>query len=190
MYGGQAFSLSDDRNGTKSSALKLLSNGYLQAPAGIYFNLNFSVTFWVYLLEQPPCWSRVLDFGNGPSSDNFYIAFCNPITLITQYYKNYTNICSFQSLPIFAIKTWYFIYVGLQDRIMNIYVDGKFATKLTASEISTKVTRTLNYIGKSNWNRDRQVSQKLDDLKIFNRALDEKEILIEMNSSVNSNIRI
>jgi len=39
------------------------------------------------------------------------------------------------------------------------------------------VTRVRNYIGKSSWSGDNYFHGDLDDLRIYNRALTEEEIL-------------
>ena len=47
-----------------------------------------------------------------------------------------------------------------------------------------KVVRTNNFIGWSNWlNPKKPYHGLIDDLKIFNRALDQTEIATEMNKA-------
>ncbi len=58
-----------DRNGVASSALSL-SNGYVQAPSGAYFDGgDFSVMAWVYP-RAFNYFSRIIDFGNGQFNEN------------------------------------------------------------------------------------------------------------------------
>jgi hypothetical protein len=46
--------------------------GYVTAPAGVYFDGDFSVSVWIKALSLAS-WQRVFDFGNGPASDNILI---------------------------------------------------------------------------------------------------------------------
>ena len=47
-----------------------------------------------------------------------------------------------------------------------------------------KVVRTNNFIGWNNWlNTDQQYHGLIDELKIFDRALDQTEIATEMNKA-------
>ena len=50
-----------------------------------------------------------------------------------------------------------------------------------------KVVRTNNFIGWNNWlNTDEQYHGLIDDLKIFDRALDQTEIATEMNKKADA----
>jgi hypothetical protein len=44
------------------------------------------------------------------------------------------------------------------------------------------VERKMNYFGKSNWDIDALFDGCLDEIKIFDRALSQKKIQIEMNT--------
>ena len=46
------------------------------------------------------------------------------------------------------------------------------------------ITRTSNYIGRSNWMVDQDANADYDDLKIFDRSLNQQEILFEKNNNL------
>ena len=186
LFGGQSFSLSANRNGMISSALELQSNGYLQAPTGVYFNGDFSVTFWFYLLDTPGQYSRVFDFGNGESSDNIYLSYNN--NLMIGYFNGDTSVCSISSSQNPNINTWYFVGFVLSSGKLTIYFNGVSSIDSFSNNFKPiNISRKNNYIGKSNW-PDLQVHQKIDDLKFFNRALNITEIASEKASNFSCNI--
>jgi hypothetical protein len=61
-------------NGGPGNALDLNgTNAYAQAPNGIWFSGDFTVKGWVFVRSYNP-WSRLIDFANGPTSTNVYLA--------------------------------------------------------------------------------------------------------------------
>ena len=57
-----------DRFGNLNSAFQL-NSGYFKAPADSYFGESFTIMAWVKLNNYIR-FQRLLDFGNGPDSDN------------------------------------------------------------------------------------------------------------------------
>ena len=62
-----------------------INNGYVTAPAGVYFNGDFSVSVWIKVISFGN-WQRVFDFGNGPNNDDVMI-----ITSTTEGYYYYLH---------------------------------------------------------------------------------------------------
>ena len=190
LFGGQNFTLSGDRNGMTSSALELGSIGYLQAPSGVYFNGDFSVTCWFYLLATPLKNPRIFDFGNGSFLESILITY--DINRIRLRVCKIPSACyDAGSTQNFTINTWYFIGLVLNDRNLTIYFNGVSSfDSFTNNFKPTNITRSNNYIGKSNSDSHLQVRQKIDDLKFFNRALNITEIALEIASNFNCNINM
>lgn len=75
---------------------------------------------------------------------------------------------------------WTHITVVLKGVIASIYMDGvNVATG--KSQIPLNITRTRNFIGKSNW-LDQNANSYVKNLRFFNRALNLTEILNNTNS--------
>ena len=71
----------------------------------------------------------------------------------------------------------------------SIYIDGtEVTTPGSQSNLPTftvaDIMRYSNFIGRSNWNSDQDADAYFDDLKFFNRALGEQEILFEMQQFI------
>ena len=75
LSNGVGYSFSTDRLSTPNSAI-YFNNGYLQAPSGIYFYGDFTITAWVKARVMASA-SRVLDFGSCGGCDNVFMAY-NP----------------------------------------------------------------------------------------------------------------
>ena len=59
----------------------------------------------------------------------------------------------------------------------NIYIDGKLAAKTTGITIKPSDIRPmLNYLGRSQFNADSNISAYYDDVRIYNYALNADEV--------------
>jgi hypothetical protein len=64
-----------DRFGNPQSAL-CLNNGYATLSPGVYFNSSFTITAWVYPLDQNSRYQRIIEFSNGPWINTVGFAYC------------------------------------------------------------------------------------------------------------------
>ena len=185
MSFGQNASFSEDRYGKASSALDL-SFGYVQAPEGIYFSSEFTINVWIVLRSFLGC-MRIIDFGNGASSDNIIFAFdCSnqkySSTYITLNIFNNNRQKELTVKESILLNTWYFLTAVVNDSSVRVYYNGTF--KMSGNcDLARNITRIKNYFGKSNWANDPYINAKIDDFKIYNRALNENEILEEMRAN-------
>jgi hypothetical protein len=72
LFGGSRYSFVPDRFCSANSAI-YFNQGYLQAPSGVYFSGDFTVTAWIYLKSYKSS-SRLIDFGNGVANNNILVA--------------------------------------------------------------------------------------------------------------------
>ena len=176
LFGGSLVSLANDRFGRNSSAIDL-NSGYIQAPSGVYFDGDFTVTFWMFVREQLD-YGKVIDFGNGAGIDNVLIEFKDDLLGVETYDSNeMAQIWANQ----YFLNVWYFISIVLKGTTLSFYYNGTLVRSASAY-VPNNIMRTKNYVGKSNWNGDPNANAVYDDLKFFNRALNQIEISIEMDS--------
>ena len=177
---GKSVTFSNDHNEKENSALDL-NNGYVEAPEGIYFNGDFTISAW-FMLRKNTSYARILDFGNGQASDNIVLTFLEQNTHFYLYINN--GNYSFNNIvpnPL-NLNQWYFITACLENTTTRIYLNGSLV--LTDKNIIPRnITRSKNYIGKDNWGANVMTDGKIDELKIFNRALNKNEILQQMESN-------
>ena len=141
----------------------------------------FRSTFWlfVYTFDSSLLWSTILDFGNGYTNDNIYIGLLDTVIIRSVIFQSASHADTNSPTDI-SLNQWILISVVLKQSTLMIYYNGALQVT-TGSYIPYNIQRNNNFIGfvyywcgKGDF--------KIDDLKIFNRALNETEILIEKNS--------
>ncbi|MDP4182114.1 MAG: LamG-like jellyroll fold domain-containing protein [Bacillota bacterium] len=163
MYGGL------DLNG---------SDQYVSLPAGITSSLNdFTISAWVNL-DTLNTWVRIFDFGVGTNSYMHLTAKSGSGVLkfgiTTNGYANEEQINGTSALPT---GSWQHVAVTLSGNKGSLYLNGQLVgtnNNMTLKPSSLGDT-TLNYIGKSMFN-DPNLDGKVDDFRIYNKALSTSEI--------------
>ena len=188
LFEGASYSFVSDRFCSLNSAI-YFNKGYLQVPAGVYFSGDFTVTAWIYL-KSYQYYSRLFDFGNGEGSDNVILA----MYATTSQIRGLTFIGSsrsyIQTSIIINLNEWYFISFVLSGTTGYIYVNGNQVVNGSLFA-PNNITRTSNYIGKSNWASDSNADAIYDEIKIFKGALSSNDIMNEYTtSSNNSNLKL
>ena len=180
-FGGKDISLklnaaaTTDRFGNENSAT-VFNLGYGEFPSGKYFNPSgFTYMIWVKVLSYNN-YQRIIDFGNGASLDNVLVAFKGNMDRIVIDIYSKIAVYSTTSKSI-ELNEWLHITVASSGNNVVLYLDGVEEFSFTA-QISDVVT-TKNYLGKSNWNGEPNVHAIFDEMKIFNKALTIKEIMVE-----------
>jgi arabinan endo-1,5-alpha-L-arabinosidase len=178
MTQGSLSSFAKDRFGCPNSSLAL-NGGWTQVPPGIYFDTQeLTITVWIYP-QQFGVWARVIDFGNGPNSNNIVIhQYSTPVFVI---FSN--TIIVNQAVSAISLQTnkWQFLAVTLNFNSSRIYIDGQLTINLNKQYTLQISNRTNCFIGKSNWAGDGYSYSYLDDLRFYNKSLSQEEILELMN---------
>lgn len=155
-------------------------DAYISIPQGIMKDINdFTICTWVKL-DTEPTWSRIFDFG---SSTSKYMMLANmgegrlryAITVSGNTIEGNEKICD-TSEPL-PLGVWRHIAVKQAGNTVTIYVDGKKAGEADNIELrpSDLGATSKNWIGRSQYN-DALLDGKVDDFRIYNRALTESEI--------------
>ena len=182
MTQGSLTSFVSDRFGNANSALAL-NGGWTQVPSGVYFDSTaFSISVWVYP-QQVSSYSRIIDFGNGQSSDNILFALSNGNTLQPYFYFFNGSITLFSttSKQNLTLNEWQFLTATFNSTHLSIYLNAKLTACPYNKKTLSYVLRTKCYIGKSNWAGDGYSYSILDDLRFYNKSLSQTEILDLMN---------
>ena len=187
MYGGANTIFTNDRFNRPLSAISL-NTGYLNISASDFFGTGkFTIMAWVKVRNYNK-WSRLVDFGlSGLGSyDNIGVAFTRGINGIPQLlmHTNITLSLSFtKSMTVLTIGVWQHLTCTFEFPNAYIYVNGSIEMIGSSTGPITTEIRDSNYLGRSwNYPSDTDADADIDDLKIFNRALTQQEILDEMNS--------
>lgn len=169
------------------SSVSIVNGSYLQAPPGYYFNQPFSISAWVYILNQTYS-ARVLDFANGAPNQNVFLAYSIGNTnnfFLKVYYGNistqYKGVLN-PSSPVLGTNYWFHIAATLHpNNTACLYYNGSLVTQSVWTNESINFWRTKNYIGKSNFNgSDGPTFAKFRNVRIYNKALDSSQIQNDM----------
>jgi len=174
LYDGKNVSLTEDRFGKPNSALRL-NYGSLRIPSGIYFAGDFTISAWVKL-NKARHFARIIEFGNGAYADNVELSVYSSSSYIHMktWFKTNTKGFLVSGTPL-ELNRWTHIASVLNGGKAKIYFNGVQVAE-GSQYLPRNVSRNINSIGVGNFPGDESADAYYDEIKIFNRALDEYEI--------------
>jgi hypothetical protein len=191
-------SYAEDRFDNPKSAL-YLNHGYFQMPKSVYLNGDFTISLWIKPLSFGR-FSRIIEFmgrsfiSNSQNGDNenqnssfplkisrisislSHLSSDKPSIVIIEN-QNEKYLISDQTLPL---NSWTQLSFVLNKHLALIYMNGSETARTNDMPAPSSFMRTCNFIGRSCSNGKVKGDFMLDDLKIFNRALNSHDIQREM----------
>lgn len=178
LYNGASISSNDYKTGNRSL--------YLSAASSQYVNINpfttgingITVACW-FRSNNTGNWGRIMDFGNGPNSNTFlisvngnnsnklYFAVSNNGTEVSTT----TNYSPNNNTWIHLVWTMTYATSGSSTCIWNVYINGALYGTYNNKYYPQPVSRSNNYLGRSNWTGDSYYNGYIDDFKMYNRIL-------------------
>ena len=180
-----SYSFVTDRYGTTNGAI-YFNSGYAQVTSGVYFGGDFSVLAWVNAQSASQANARLIDFGTSSLAvDNVLIGLESSALQMSPYVYVVNNgtYTSMGSSTFLVIGTWAHLAVTLNTTTAKIYINAVVTNTNTAFLIPRSLTRTLCYIGKSNYGGDALANAYFDDLMIFTKGLSQTQISTVMNTA-------
>lgn len=154
------------------------------------FHDGFTVTTWAQFSGSASggSWERIFDFGNGVDQNNIFLGrygTTNDIVLgIHDPGKDQYLIAP----DAISDANWHFWAVSCSGDSCSLYKDGANIASSKKMKIPQNITRTSNYIGKSNWSADAYFQGGIDEFKVFDDSLSDAQILtIYTNESAKKN---
>ncbi|AWB43047.1 glycoside hydrolase [Paenibacillus sp. CAA11] len=151
------------------------TDSYISLPGLIGDAEDFTFTAWVYW-NGGGAWQRIFDFGNGMTKHMFLTP--SQHTGVLQFtihdQGQDQSLLAAEALPS---KQWVHVAVTLQGDKGTLYVNGKEAAasdKITYNPKELQVKEA--YLGKSRYTADPFFQGKLDEVKVYNKALTPLEI--------------
>ena len=159
------------------------ATAFAQAPAGVWFNGDFTVEAWVFCRSYNN-WSRLIDFADGPNLTNVYVA-------LTAGSGGYPTMGVFANTgtPILTATTqlptnqWAHLAATVHGTTGTIYING-VAVGTGVVNAAPNNLRTNNYIGRSNYAADGYANAIFDDVRIWNVARTQSQIQAFMHHSL------
>ena len=144
------------------------TDDYLEAPDGFDdFTSGITVSVWAYTTDYQK-WSRFIDFGNGSANDNIILGtYSDTDDLFFEIYNSTDSSGKVIAADAIKLNTWQMFTATCNAQgDARIYVDGQLVQqgKMATPNI---LTRTNNYLGRSNWSGDEYYRGQLDDVRIY-----------------------
>jgi hypothetical protein len=153
---------------------------YASLPPAVYFSGDFTIECWVYLTATTN-WSRIIDFGNGSGSNNVLFSTSAGTSGSPGFYVGGSQYQANGTVPL---NQWTHLAATLSGTNATIYING-VASGTATFPTPANVTRSLNYIGRSNWGwGDPAPEGSFDDLRIWSVAKTGPQLIAEMNSEL------
>jgi hypothetical protein len=122
-------------------------------------------------------WQRIVDFGRGEDVDNVFFGRSGTTTNLTlRIHDGSIGTGTLTATDALETNVWHH-YVGTCDSAGNakIYRDGLLMASGNIG-VPADVTRTSNYIGRSNWAFDAYYRGRLFDVRLYNRPITAAEV--------------
>ena len=164
--------------GIDNNALNLDGNNdYIDLPNGFNdYSNGITVSIWAYPTAASS-WARFMDFGNGAGFDNILMSReGNTSNLIFEAHGNGASGGRVTAVNAIELNKWQ-MFTATVDKDGNaaLYKNGQLLQ--TGNVNISDVIRTQNYIGRSNWGADSYYKGRIDDFRIYDKALNESEVM-------------
>jgi hypothetical protein len=143
---------------------------FIKSPEGIYFNGDFTFETW-FLKRNNNNWSRIFDFGNGPDRQNMIVVLSKETSGKLSFHVTKDGLSrSFELTDPTPLNEWTHITLRLTGNIGWAYINGNLS-KYGLLQKPPDISRTVNFIGRSNWAGDKMADVLLDEFRVYKYAL-------------------
>jgi len=162
------------------------SSEYVTLPSGVVSSLSAcTIAFWANL-DSVTSWQRFFDFGTG-TTKYMFLTPKNSSTSKIRFAITTSGSSGEKQIDgqaAFPATGWHHIAVTLDGAKGTLYVDGQQVGQNTSMTLtpSSLGSTNLNYIGKSQYS-DPYLTGRVDDFRIYSRALSASEITSLMANS-------
>ncbi len=155
------------------------TNGYLTLPSGMVNGIgDFTASAWVKT-DVSAMWARVFDFGSGTGTYMFLAPVGGTGAVRYEIIAPGNSAQDIDSPSAISVGVWHHLAVSQAGTTGILYVDGVAVTtngSLTLNPSSLGST-TQNYLGKSQWASDPNLTGSVDDFRFYTHALNSSEVL-------------
>jgi hypothetical protein len=145
------------------------------------FNLNYTKGYSIEAWMKPEAfnsWSRLIEFSNGPSSNNIILGNVTNTSAFGYhvYPQAATAAGRLEISNFFTLNKW--VHVTLTHDInglVNVYRNGINMGSMTMN-LPANIARSHNFIAKSAWSQDGFFKGRIGFVRIWNKAITPQEI--------------
>jgi hypothetical protein len=166
-------------NSANSGYYSFDGQDYAQVPSGFNdFSGGITILAFANFGASTDLWERIIDFGNGAENNNILLAR-EGVTgnLRFQLYNGVSQAISLNvGLTGGIIENAWGFYAARLDGTNYLLKNQNSSTSGASAVLPTSVTRTNNYIGRSNWIGDDYFNGSIGVLAIYSGALTDAQI--------------
>lgn len=155
------------------------SNDYVNVGSiSTNFSSGFSTTFFANFGASTQGWERVMDFGTAQANNNILVARNGNSDSFTLELYNGSggSLGQCSAASTVSNNAWAHYGVTIDGTNCKIYKNGVLVTSVSYTALPTNITRTSNYIGRSNWTGDGYFDSGIGEISMYNRAISASEI--------------
>jgi hypothetical protein len=144
----------------------------------INFSSGFSASFYANFGATSQSWERIFDFGTAQAQNNIVAARSgNTDTFVFELYNGSGgSFGQCAAASTISNNTWAHYAVTVDGTNCKIYKNGVLVTTNSYTALPTNVTRTSNFIGRSNWSGDGYFDSGIGEISLYNRAISGAEV--------------
>ena len=174
-----SYSFVNDKFAISQSALQF-SGGLGKIQQGVYLNGDFSFSLWVYL-QSCSNYDRILQFDSNADLIAFSICYNNqPVPgIFLMNNVDGTGLNWTPSSQAISKNQWYHLAFTLQVNTFKMYINGNPTLSTQTSYVPPNILRSGTFALPDQW-----TMAIFDEIKIYNKALTNAEISIEINQKV------
>lgn len=182
MTAGDPMNFVNDRLNNSNNSIYLKSS-FCQMPNSTYFYANFTFLAWARLASNSR-WARLIDCGRGRATWNFVVTmtYLNVSLPTLQMFNATSSMFVLNSTYRPSLNEWVHYAVVLDNNNALFYINGALQSVRPRTFPFQVTYRNSCFIGRSNWYpSDKDSDASYDEIRIYNRALDQSEIQNHMN---------
>jgi hypothetical protein len=176
LNGGATISSSNAKVGTGALQLTASNLQYVEVNTFTTGTNGMSFSFW-FKSNNSGAWARIFDFGDGPSSNNIDFTV-NSNGTNKPGFEVYNSGAYGQTVDtndnnnVWYHYVWTMTYSAYDslNSTWKIYTNGNFTSTYNNNYYPKNISRTKQYIGKSNW-PDAYFNGYIDEFRMYNRVL-------------------
>jgi hypothetical protein len=193
--------LTSDRFGNSSSAFAFNGSSYIRAPNSSALQPgagSFSLSTWIYVaaVDNAKSDTYIIDMSDGDSDYSGYELMFDHATGKIVFYFHYDDYWAHQTTPTNSttvqVGKWYHVVAVLNraQATADLYLNGVLENSRTSDPNNVTALSDL-YFGRRNLYSpsDAYLQGRVDDTRMYNRALTEAEILALYNENKPTDIK-
>ena len=172
--------------GTGSLFLSAEYSQYVQISSLQNTNAGLSFSLW-FMNRNSSSRARLFDFGNGVNSDNILITIHHDNLAFIVFKggvvsRQLLNVVVNINDGVWRHVVWTLDPVG---GVWKVYINGNLIWQGTDNDYPNILSRTSNFLGKSNWANDPYFNGGIDEFRMYNRVLTASEVKLLYSGNSN-----